>query len=83
MAILHLRIRSVGALTSINDLAKEILPPEEILRRAIPSSIAKLVLTLDDSLIRAPGHCQQHPRILSSQAPLFSPESPVKRGLHV
>lgn len=45
-------------LTFIDDLAEEILPSEKILRRAVPSPIAKLMLTLGDGLVRTPGHRQ-------------------------
>lgn len=44
-------------LTSIDDFAEEIFSSEKVLRWAIPSSISKLMLALNDSLICTPSNC--------------------------
>ena len=54
---------SIIKLTSINDFAKEILPSEKVFGGAVPTSVAKLMLTLGDGLVGTSCHRHQHPRV--------------------
>lgn len=55
----------IKRLTSVDDLAEEILPPEKVLGRAVPPAVAKLMLALGDGLVGASRHRHQNSRILS------------------
>mgnify|MGYP004569276541 CR=1 FL=1 len=70
-------------LTSVDDPAKEVFPTEEILGRAVPSAIAKLMLALGDRLVRTSGHRHQDPGIFPGQSALLSPQGRVHRRIHV
>jgi len=73
----------INLLTFIDDFAKDIFPSEKVLRRTVPSPIAKLMLALGDGQIRATSHCHYHSRIFPGEFPLLSPQVRGDRWVHV
>lgn len=61
-------------LTLVNDLAKQVLPPEEIPSGAVPPPIPELVLTLVYGQISAFDDRHNDTGVIPDQLPLLTPE---------
>lgn len=59
-------------LTSIDDLAKEILASQKVARGAVPATIAKLMLAFADGQIGALDQGAQHARIVADEPALLA-----------
>lgn len=78
-----LRKQTPHSLTSVDDFPEEVLPPEEVLRGAVPPAVPELVLALLYRQVRPFPDGLQHPSVLPRQPALLPPQRPVNGGVHV
>lgn len=76
----HVRVH---LLTSIYDFAKEIFATQEIACRAVPATIAELMLALGNGHVGTLDQGTQHTRIVPHQTTLLAAQCGMNRWIHV